>query len=63
VSKIRIYGASDDLIEVEGPINDEYNSYETRYMWRGDLIAPGGAVRIKLGQETATTERTASRPS
>lgn len=46
--KIRIYGASDDLIEVEGCEGaDEFNSYEDGpVMWRGDLRAPDGeAVR------------------
>jgi hypothetical protein len=44
--KIRIYGASDDLIEVEGCDGaDEFNSYEKGYaMWRGDLRAPNGEV-------------------
>lgn len=44
--KIRIYGASDDLIEVEGDgITDEFNSYEKGHaMWRGDLRAPDGDV-------------------
>jgi hypothetical protein len=44
--KIRIYGASDDLIEVEGCKNaDEFNSYERGpVMWRGDLRAPDGDV-------------------
>lgn len=48
--KIRIYGASDDLIEVEGCKNaDEFNSYQPSYgpgaiMWRGDLRAPDGTT-------------------
>jgi hypothetical protein len=42
--KIRIYGASDDLIEVEGCEGaDEFNTYERGpVMWRGDLRAPTG---------------------
>lgn len=46
---ITIYGASDDLIEVEGCEGaDEFNSYEHGpVMWRGDLIAPDGdALRV-----------------
>lgn len=46
---ITIYGASDDLIEVEGCDGaDEFNSYERGpVMWRGDLIAPDGdAMRV-----------------
>ena len=42
--KIRIYGASDDLIEVEGCKGaDEFNSYERGpLMWSGELRAPNG---------------------
>lgn len=40
---IRIYGASDDCIEVEGCKGaDEFNSYERASMWHGDLRAPNG---------------------
>ena len=45
---ITIYGASDDLIEVEGCDGaDEFNVYGTYkapspVMWSADLIAPGG---------------------
>jgi hypothetical protein len=44
--KIRIYGASDDCIEVEGCEGaDEFRSYEKGYvMWWGDLRAPNGEV-------------------
>ena len=44
--KIRIYGASDDCIEVEGCKGaDEFNSYERGpVMWGGDLRAPNGEV-------------------
>lgn len=50
--KIRIYGASDDLIEVEGcPGGDEFNSYQLgadgapgALMWRGDFRAPSGNI-------------------
>jgi hypothetical protein len=42
--KIRIYGASDDLIEVEGCEGaDEFNSYQPGpVMWSGNLRAPDG---------------------
>ena len=42
--KIRIYGAGDDLIEVEGCEGaDEFNSYERGpVMWSGVLCAPSG---------------------
>lgn len=44
--KIRIYGASDDLIEVEGCEGaDEFNSYQQGLvMWHGELRAPNGEV-------------------
>lgn len=44
--KIRIYGASNDLIEVEGCEGaDEFNTYEKGFaMWWGDLRAPNGEV-------------------
>lgn len=47
---ITIYGASDDLIEVEGCLGaDEFNSYEHGpVMWRGDLIAPGGVEAMRV---------------
>ena len=39
---ITIYGANDDLVEVEGCIGaDEFNVYgEGKLMWRGDFVAP-----------------------
>lgn len=42
--EIKIYGASDDLVEVEGCEGaDEFNTYEGgKVMWRGDLFAPNG---------------------
>lgn len=47
---IKIYGWSDDLIEVEGCDGaDEFASYERGpVMWRGDLIAPGGDIAIRV---------------
>ncbi|MFV2172404.1 hypothetical protein ACFHW2_11520 [Actinomadura sp. LOL_016] len=48
---IVIYGASDDLVQVEGcPGADEFNVYgDGPVMWRGDLIAPGGdAMRVHV---------------
>jgi hypothetical protein len=48
--KIRIYGASDDCIEVEGCEGaDEFNSYEKGpVMWRGDLVAPNGRAAMRV---------------
>lgn len=39
--KITIYGASDDLIEFEGDIYDEFNWYDTD-PWLAKLVAPNG---------------------
>lgn len=43
---ITFYGASDDLVEVEGcPGADEFNVYGPAIMcWRGDLVAPDGST-------------------
>lgn len=50
---IKIYGASDDCVEVEGCDGaDEFNVYGTDtkgpVMWRGDLIAPGGTEVLQV---------------
>ncbi|MGI5223555.1 hypothetical protein [Actinoallomurus sp. CA-142502] len=40
---IRIYGASDDAIELRGDIVEELYTYETGpVVWRGELRAPDG---------------------
>jgi hypothetical protein len=42
---ITIYGASDDLVEVQGCDGaDEFNSDA----WQGDLIAPGGTGQMRV---------------
>lgn len=55
--KIKIYGASDDLVEVEiyegaDEGADEFNVYGSKdmgpVMWRGDLIASGGAEVMQV---------------
>lgn len=40
--QVTIYGASDDLVEVEGDIEgaDEYDTYDK---WEGALVAPDGS--------------------
>lgn len=45
---IEVYGASDDLVEVEGCKGaDEFSWYKG--IWRGDLVAPNGeSVRIHV---------------
>lgn len=46
--KIEAYGASDDLVEIEGCEGaDEFNHYKG--VWRGDLVAPDDAsVRLHI---------------
>jgi len=45
MNKITIYGASDDLVEVEGYISDEFSAYGP---WSGKLTAPNGdSLRIR----------------
>ena len=48
---IRIYGGSDDLVEVEGCKGaDEFGApLSGGRLWRGDLIAPdGGSLRVHM---------------
>ena len=47
---ITIYGASDDLVEVEGCEDaDEFDVYgEGRLLWRGDFVAPGSHARQQM---------------
>lgn len=47
--KIEAYGASDDLVEVEGCSGgDEFTHYNAG-IWRGDLVAPdGGSLRLHI---------------
>jgi hypothetical protein len=47
--EVRIYGASDDLVEVRGCSGaDEFSAPEPG-VWRGDLVAPdGGALRVHV---------------
>jgi hypothetical protein len=43
---ITIYGASDDLVEVDGCEGaDEFN---VRDRWQGDLVAPGGTEQMRV---------------
>jgi hypothetical protein len=45
---IEIYGASDDLIEVEGCEGADEFGADGKGCWQADLIAPdGGAMRIR----------------
>jgi hypothetical protein len=47
---ITFYGASDDLVEVEGCVGaDEFNVYSSdKVHWRADLIAPDGGERMRV---------------
>lgn len=40
---IEIYGASDDLVEVEGCEGADEFAVDDEDRWQGDLIGPGGA--------------------
>lgn len=39
--ELKIYGASDDLVEVEGALRDEFNA-DSNSRWVGEVIAPNG---------------------
>lgn len=39
MSTLTIYGASDDLVEVEGEFSEEFGAYGG---WRGRVVAPNG---------------------
>src|SRR4051794_32016754 len=41
MTQFRFYGASDDLVEVEGAITDEFST--PRGKWTGVLVAPNGS--------------------
>lgn len=58
MAETTIYGASDDLIEFEGAIYDEFNAYGE---WRGELTAPDGQkliVTAHYGKPGAPSEWT-----
>ena len=45
MAELRIYGASDDLVELSGAINDEFSIYSDT--WVGILRSPdGGALTV-----------------
>ena len=43
MSMLTIYGASDDLVEVEGEFREEFSAYNG---WRGRVVAPDGDALI-----------------
>lgn len=53
---IIIYGASDDLVEFEGAIRDEFDAYGP---WVGQLTSPDGEsliIRAEFGAPAAATD-------
>lgn len=65
-----IYGASDDLVEFEGAISEEFNTYDR---WEGRLHSPNGealTIRAEFGAKglykaewTLTVENTGTWPA
>lgn len=51
MSMITIYGASDDLVEVEGEFSEEFSAYNG---WRGRVIAPNGQHLIVTAEYSKT---------
>ena len=51
MANIEIYGASDDLIEVDGDIREEFNPKSDDFETDGDLLAfsDGTVLRVKYG--------------
>jgi hypothetical protein len=50
IAVVTIYGASDDLIEIEGAIAEEFNDFEFRngvYVY----VSTGDVLRFRLGAE------------
>ncbi|MGH3703012.1 MAG: hypothetical protein ACRDT9_00145 [Agromyces sp.] len=70
MSTLTIYGASDDLVEVEGEFREEFNAYGP---WTGRIIAPNGdalTVRAEFaapgpykGEWTIAVENTGTWPA
>lgn len=55
MSRITIYGASDDLVEVTGHIDDEFG-VGSNGVWEGELIAPSGeGLRVSIVYTSAGT--------
>lgn len=69
MAEVTFYGASDDLVEFEGAISEEFNTYSR---WQGRLVSPSGESLIlsaefsKPGSDsdwTLTVENSADSPS
>ena len=48
---ITIYGASDDLVEVEGCEGADEFTVDSRNRWQGDLVALGGTEQMRVRAE------------
>lgn len=60
MSELTIYGASDDLVELEGAISEEFDAYGP---WSGTLTSPDGeqlTIRAEYGRAGAPAEWTLS---
>lgn len=58
MSTLTIYGASDDLVEVEGEFGEEFGAYNG---WRGRVVSPDGdslIVTAEYGKPGAEAEWT-----
>lgn len=69
-NELKIYGASDDLVEIEGAFSEEFNAYNK---WEGRVLAPNGdaltvyaefsAPGAYKAEWTITVENTGTWPS
>lgn len=48
---IEIYGASDDLIEVEGCEGADEFGVDAKGRWQADLVGPGGTDQLRIRAE------------
>ena len=53
MSTITIYGASDDLVEVEGEFEEEFSAHGR---WRGLVVAPNGQELVLTAEYSKTGE-------
>jgi hypothetical protein len=51
MSKMTIYGASDDLVEVEGEFSEEFSAYGP---WEGRVLAPNGDALTVFAEFSAS---------
>lgn len=53
MSTITVYGASDDLIEVDGDIHEEFGAYESGITRRVLAVSDGTLLQITYGEHDA----------